>query len=80
MAYLTAFVNDKAILAKGDQIIKQAIAVDNSCLNLLTRAKLLHKLGAEPQAAAAANAAITVATKGGKSIDDATELLADIQK
>ena len=80
--YITAFVNDKALLAKGDQIIKQAIAADNSYLNLLTRAKLLHKLGAEPQAAAAANAAIAVAvaTKGGKSIDDATELLADIRK
>ena len=78
--YLTAFVNDKVLLAKGDQIIKQAIAADNSYLNLLTRAKLLHKLGAEPQAAAAANAAIAVATKGGKSIDDATELLADIRK
>ena len=80
VAYLTAFVNDKALLAKGDQIIKQAIAADNSYLNLLTRAKLLHKLGAEPQAVAAANAAIAVATKGGKSIDDATELLADIRK
>ena len=77
--YLTTFVNDKALLAKGDQIIKQAIAVDNSCLNLLTWAKLLHKLDVEPQAAAA-NEAITVATKGGKSIDDATELLADIRK
>ena len=80
VVYLTAFVNDKALLVTGDQIIKQAIAVDNSYLNLLTRAKLLHKLGAEPQAAAAVNEAIAVATKGGKSIDDATELLADIQK
>ena len=41
---------------------------------------LLHKLGARPQAVAAANAAIAVATKTGKSIDDATALLADIQK
>ena len=79
VVYITAFVNDKALLAEGDQIIKQAIAVDNSCLILLTRAKLLHKLGVELQAAAAKEA-ITVATKGGKSIDDATELLADIQK
>ena len=79
VVYLTAFVNDKALLAKGDQIIKQAIAVDNSCLNLLTRAKLLYKLDVELQAAAAKEA-ITVATKGGKSIDEATELLADIRK
>ena len=79
VVYITAFVNDKSLLVKGDQIIKQAITVDNSYLILLTRAKLLHKLGVELQAAAAKEA-ITVATKGGKSIDDATELLADIRK
>ena len=78
--YLIAFINDKSLLAKGDQIIKQVIVADNSYLNLLTLVKLLHKLGAEPQAATAANEAITVATKGGKSIDDATELLVNIQK
>lgn len=53
--YLIAFVNDKALLAKGDQIIKQVIVADNSYLNLLTQVKLLHKLGAKPQAATAAN-------------------------
>ena len=41
---------------------------------------LLCSLAAAAQKAAAANAAIAVATKTGKSIDDATELLADIQK
>ena len=77
---LTAFINDKSLLVKSDQLIKQAIAADNSYLNLLTRGKLLYKLGAEPQAADAANEAIVVATKGGKPINDATGLLANIQK
>ncbi|ALW86572.1 hypothetical protein AUC43_16680 [Hymenobacter sedentarius] len=79
-AYLAAFVNDKALLAKGDQIIQQAIAADRSHFYLLTRAKLLHKLGNDAEATTAATEAIAAATKAGANPDEATAFLAEIKK
>ncbi|MCC3153913.1 thioredoxin family protein [Hymenobacter sp. BT770] len=79
-AILTAFVDDKALLAKGDQIIQQAIAADRSHFYLLTRAKLLHKLGNDADASTAAMESIAAATKAGANHDEATEFLAEIKK
>ncbi|MFC7669431.1 thioredoxin fold domain-containing protein [Hymenobacter humi] len=79
-AFLTAFVNDKALLAKADPIIQQVIAAERSELNLLTRAKLLHKLGKDTEAATVATEALALATKAGTSPEDATALLAEIRK
>ena len=79
-AFLTAFVDNKALLAKGDQIIQQAIAADRSHLHLLTRAKLLHKLGNDVEATTAATAALAAATTAGESTEDAAAFLAEIKK
>ena len=79
-AFLTAFVDDKALLAKGDQIIQQAIAADRSHSHLLARAKLLHKLGNEAEATSAAIEALATATKTGESTEDAIAFLAEIKE
>lgn len=79
-AFLTAFVNDKALLTKGDQIIQLALAIGNNHWHLLARAKLLHKLGNDAKAAAVATAAIAAATKAGENSGEATAFLAEIKK
>lgn len=78
--YLTAFTDDRAVLATGDKIMQLALAVDKSYLNLLAHAKLLHKLKAEAPAAVAAREAIAVATQAGTSSEEATALLAEITR
>ncbi|WP_375417316.1 thioredoxin family protein [uncultured Hymenobacter sp.] len=78
--YMTAFVEDRAVLAKADPIIRQALAADRSYLHLLTRAKLLRKLGDNEQAASVANEAVAAAAKANKGADDAVELLAEIKR
>ena len=76
--YLNAFVDDKLLLKKADQIIQQAIAVNASYDNLLTRAELLHKLGDNAQAATVAKQAIAAASKTSEHTEGATELLASL--
>ena len=76
--YLNGFVDDKLLLKKADQIIRQAIAVDNSYFNLLIRAQLLHKLGDNSQATAVAKQAIAVANKTNEHTEEAVELLASL--
>ena len=58
--------------------MQQAIAVDASYTNLLTRAELLYKLGDNAQAAAAAKQAIAAAAKTNEHAEDAMELLASL--
>ncbi|AMJ64931.1 hypothetical protein [Hymenobacter sp. PAMC 26628] len=72
--------NDKVLLTKADQIIQQALAVDRNYYNLCTRAKLLHKLGNDPEAARAAREAVALAAKDQKNSDEATEVLAEISQ
>jgi thioredoxin-related protein len=76
--YLTAFVADKALLTKGDQIIRRVLAVDRSYDNLCTRAKLLHKLENDQEATVMANEAVAVAAKNKQDNEEATELLTEI--
>ena len=78
--YVTAFVEDKKILAQGDPIIKQALAADPSYSNLCTRAKLLHKIGNKQEALLVVNEALAKAAKDQKNSTEATELLSDINK
>jgi len=78
--YLAFFVKDKALLTKGDEIIRQALTANRSYDNLCTRAKLLHKLGRDPEAARAAQEAVTVAAKDQKNPEEATDLLAEISQ
>ena len=76
--YMKVFVNDKLLLKKADQLIQQAIAVDASYTNLLTRAELLHKLGDTAQAAAVAKQAIAAASKTNEHTEGAEVLLASL--
>jgi thioredoxin-related protein len=78
--YVTAFVEDKKILAQADPIIKQALAADRSYSNLCTRAKLLHKIGDKKEALLVVNEAIAKAAKDKKNSSAATELLAELNK
>lgn len=78
--YLAFFVKDKVLLTKGDEIIRQAIAINRSYDNLCTRAKLLHKLSRDPEAARVAQEAVTVAAKDQKNPEEATDLLAEISQ
>ncbi|RZK88282.1 MAG: hypothetical protein EOO62_37880 [Hymenobacter sp.] len=71
-------MDDKLLLKKADQLIQQAIAVDASYTNLLTRAELLHKLGDNAQAAAVAKQAIAAASKTNEHTEEATELLTSL--
>ncbi|MBF9237802.1 thioredoxin family protein [Hymenobacter sp. BT683] len=79
-SFLTAFVNDKALLTKADQIIRQAIATDSSHFYLMARAKLQHKLGNNTEAAALATEASATAAKAGENQDEAQQFLAEIKK
>lgn len=79
-AFLTFFVKDQALLTKGDQIIQLALATGNNCWHLLARAKLLHKLGNDAEAAIVATEAIAVATKAGENFEEATVFLGEIKK
>jgi thiol-disulfide isomerase/thioredoxin len=76
--YIKVFVDDKLLLKKADQLILQAIAVDASYTNFLTRAELLHKLGDNTQAAAAAKQAIAAASNTNEHTEGAMELLASL--
>ncbi len=78
--YMSAFVKDKAVLAQADPIIQLAVAADPSALHLLTRAKLLHKLGDDATAATVAREAVAAATRTGKSPESAAAFLAEISK
>ncbi len=78
--FLTAFVNDKALLTKADQLIRQAIAADSSHFYLMARAKLQHKLGNNAEAAALATEASATAAKAGENQEEAKALLAEIKK
>jgi thioredoxin-related protein len=78
--YLAFFVKDRALLTKGDEIIQQALAANRSYDNLCTRAKMLHKLGRDPEAARAAQDAVALAAKDKKDSEEATELLAEINQ
>ncbi len=78
--YLTAFVTDKVLLTKADQIIQQALAVNRNYYNLCTRAKLLHKLGRDPEATRVAQEAVAQAAKDQKNPEEATDLLAEISQ
>jgi thioredoxin-related protein len=78
--YLAFFVKDKALLTKGDEIIRQALAANRSYDNLCTQAKLLHKLGRDPEAVRTAQEAVTVAAKDQKNPEEATDLLAEISQ
>lgn len=77
-AYMRFFVEDKALLRKADLLIQQAIAVNASYDNFLVRAKLLHKLGDNAQAATVAKQAIGAASKTNEHTEDAVELLASL--
>ncbi|UOQ68667.1 thioredoxin family protein [Hymenobacter volaticus] len=79
-AYVTAFVEDKKILAQADPIIKQALAAEPSYLNLCTRAKLLHKIGNKQEALLVVNEALAKAAKDQRNSTEATELLSEINK
>ena len=79
-AYMTAFVADKALLAQADLIIQLALAAEPSAANLLARAKLLHKLGDDAQAAADARASVAAAARTGENTEEATSLLAELAK
>jgi thiol-disulfide isomerase/thioredoxin len=76
--YIKVFVTDRTLLKKADQLIQQAIAINASYTNLLTRAELLHKLGDNTQAAAVAKQAIAVASKTSEHAEGAEELLASL--
>ena len=78
--YMTAFIADKALLAQAGLIIQLALAADPSAPNLLARAKLLHKLGDDAQAAAAAWASVAAAACTGENTDEANSLLAELSK
>ncbi|OGX83965.1 thioredoxin family protein [Hymenobacter coccineus] len=70
--------DDKTLLTKANQIIQQALAVDRNYYNLCTRAKLLHKLGRDPEATRVAQEAVAQAVKDQKNPEEATDLLAEI--
>ncbi|AWM35060.1 hypothetical protein [Hymenobacter nivis] len=80
-AQMEGFIkDDKVLLTKADQIIQQALAANRSYDNLCTLAKLLHKLGRDPEAARVAQEAVAQAAKDQKNPEEATELLAEISQ
>ena len=78
--YLMAFVESKVLISKRYKIIRQALAVNRSYDNLCTRAKLLHKLGYNPEATRVAQEAVAQAAKDQKNPEEATDLLAEISQ